>query len=401
MEGPTPVSALIHAATMVTAGVYLVSRCHVLYEAVPGVMLLVATIGAVTAFFAATIAMVNNDLKRILAYSTISQIGYMFLGAGVGAFSAGLFHLMTHAFFKALLFLGAGSVMHAMDGETDLRQLGGLGRKMPITKWTFLAGALAISGIFPFSGFFSKDDILWGAYSSNHGGIWLYALGLLTAVMTAFYTFRLVFMTFYARSANQSAVDHAHESPPSMTIPLIVLGLLAAVGGFVGLPASLRFIGIPNVIEEFLAPALKPAAITGHGGGELGPHALALQSILMVATMVLALAAISLAYLLYIKRPGTAGALARRFPALYGLIYNKYYVDEIYDVIFVRPGKTLALGLYNWIDAKGIDGAVNGAVGAVGSASRKLRLVETGYVRNYALAMLVGAVLLVAYLTVR
>ncbi|MDO8587809.1 MAG: NADH-quinone oxidoreductase subunit L, partial [Armatimonadota bacterium] len=401
MEGPTPVSALIHAATMVTAGVYLVGRCHPLFEAAPGVMTLVAVIGAVTAFFAATIALVHNDLKRVLAYSTISQIGYMFLGAGVGAFVAAMFHLMTHAFFKALLFLGAGSVMHAVDGETDLRKLGGLGAKMPITKWTFLIGALALAGVFPLSGFFSKDEILWAAYGGRQGGVWLYALGFATAGLTAFYVFRLVFKTFYGESGSPEVMEQAHESPPVMTVPLIVLAVLAASGGFLGAPESLRALGVGNRVEHFLSPVLAPSARMAHGAVELGPHAGNAQIVLMLATTALALAAIVAAHYLYVRRPGTATAMAQRLPGLYRLLANKYYVDEIYEALFVQPGKAMALALWKWIDVRVIDGGVNGAAAAVAYASRQLRLVQTGYVRNYALGILLGAVVLIAYLSVR
>jgi NADH-quinone oxidoreductase subunit L len=403
MEGPTPVSALIHAATMVTAGVYLVARCHPLYEAVPGVLFLVAIIGAVTAFFAATIAMVNNDIKRVLAYSTISQIGYMFLGAGVGAFTAGMFHLMTHAFFKALLFLAAGSVMHALAGETDIRKMGGLARKIPITRWGFTIGALALAGIFPLSGFFSKDEILLSAYTSPYGSRLLYTLGLLTAAITAFYIFRVVFKTFHGESRMEREVAaHAHESPPSMTVPIATLGVLAVAGGFLGLPHAMeRVVGVGNVVGHFLAPVLEPAAEPARGRLAAGPQPLDLQLILMAVTTIVALAAIYVAYYLYVKRPGTAAAVVQRFPTAYRLLSNGYYVDEIYNTLFVRPGKALAVGLWRWIDTGLIDGTVNGVAMATGYLATRLRLIQTGYVRNYALAMLAGAVIIIAYLAVR
>jgi NADH-quinone oxidoreductase subunit L len=304
----------------------------------------------------------------------------MFVGAGVGAYAAGMFHLVTHAFFKALLFLGAGSVMHGLSGETDLRKMGGLASKMPVTRWTFTIGALALAGIFPFSGFFSKDEILWQAYLRSP---LLYALTLLTAVMTSFYIFRVVFKAFHGRPTTQ----HAHESPPSMTLPLVVLGILAAVGGFFPVSEMLRRSTLGGF--AWYRESSPPVA------------SLQTQHVLMTVTTVLALLAIYAAYQLYVKRPGTAAALARRFPTLYRLVSNKYYVDEIYDALFVRPGKSLALGLYRWIDSKAIDGTVNGAAAAVGYASKRLRLAETGYVRNYALAMLAGAVLLIAYLSLR
>ena len=391
MEGPTPVSALIHAATMVTAGVYLIARCHALFEMVPGVMLLIAIIGAVTALMAASIAMVNNDIKRVLAYSTISQIGYMFLAAGVGAFTAGMFHLMTHAFFKALLFLGAGSVMHGMSGETDIQKMGGLRAKMPVTRWTFTIGALALAGIFPFSGFFSKDEILWNAYGGPYGSPLLYVLGLLTAVMTAFYIFRVVFKAFHGEPRTDA---HAHESPPSMTIPLVVLGVLALIGGGLGVPEVLRrFLPLGNQVQEFLSPVLPEM----HGG----IHNSQLELALMGMTLALALVAIYVAHFLYVKRPGTAAVAAKRAPVLYNLLANKYYVDEIYNAVFVQPGKAIAIGLWKWIDVVLIDGTVNGAAAGVNYAAERIRRLETGYVRNYALAMLIGAVAIVAFLSVR
>jgi NADH-quinone oxidoreductase subunit L len=393
MEGPTPVSALIHAATMVTAGVYLVARSSPMFVEVPAVLTLVATIGAVTALFAATIALVNNDIKRVLAYSTISQIGYMFVGVGVGAFAAGLFHLLTHAFFKALLFLSAGSVMHALNGETDLRQMGGLKRKMPATYWTMLIASLAIAGIPPLSGFFSKDEILLGAFSGGHPII--YALGLATSLLTAFYMFRLFFKTFHGEPRmTEERWEHAHESPGSMTTPLVLLAIGAAIAGFVGVP---EFLGggdasWTNLVGRYLSPSLA-----------VGEHASASTALawgLMSAAVAVGVIGILAAWRLYVVRPGTAAKLAQRMPAAYNTLANKYWVDEAYNALFVNPGKAFARALWKVADAGLIDGAVNGLARAIGGLSLIGRKLETGYIRNYALAIFVGAIVLIGYLVV-
>jgi len=392
MEGPTPVSALIHAATMVTAGVYLIARASPLFVEAQAVMTLVAVIGAVTAFFAATIAVVNNDIKRVLAYSTISQIGLMFLGVGVGAFVAGLFHLMTHAFFKALLFLGAGSVMHALAGETDLREMGGLKRKMPVTYWTFLVAALALAGIAPFSGFFSKDEILAAAFIGPHGNWLLYALGLGTSLLTAFYIFRLVFKAFHREPRMpEERWEHAHESPASMTVPLIVLAVGAAAAGLVGIP---RFLApqsswahaIGNFLEPALAHESEPNIAAGTG------------VLLMIAALAVGIIGIVTAWYFYVKKPGTAARIAQRAPVVYNILANKYWVDEIYNAVLVRPGKAFAVFLWRVIDIGVIDFIVNGAAYAVGGLSLWVRKVQTGYLRSYALAVLTGAILIVGYL---
>ncbi len=393
MEGPTPVSALIHAATMVTAGVYLIARSSPMFIQVPEVMTLVATVGAVTALFAATIALVNNDIKRVLAYSTISQIGLMFVGVGVGAFAAGLFHLMTHAFFKALLFLGAGSVMHALDGDTDMRAMGGLKPKMPVTYWTMLIAALAIAGIPPLSGFFSKDEILLGAYSSGHPVI--YALGLATSLLTAFYMFRLFFKTFHGeRKMSQERWEHAHESPRSMTAPLVLLAIGAAFAGVVGIPEFLGAHGASwaNIIGRFLAPAIAV--------GEHPAVSTTLAYTLMAAAIAVGVIGLATAWYFYIVKPGTAAKMAERAPAVYSTLVNKYWVDELYNAVFVRPGKAFAAFLWKFVDSVIIDGTVNGLARAVGGLSIIGRRIETGYIRNYALAIFLGAIILVGYLVI-
>lgn len=398
MEGPTPVSALIHAATMVTAGVYLIARASPLFVEVPAVMLLVAIIGAVTAFFAATIALVNNDIKRVLAYSTISQIGLMFLGVGVGAFVAGVFHLMTHAFFKALLFLGAGSVMHALDGETDLRVMGGLRQKMRTTYWTFLIGALAIAGIAPLSGFFSKDEIL-AATLEAPGGHWLlYAFGLATSLLTAFYIFRLFFKTFHGSPRmSDDQWRHAHESPPSMTVSLVVLAVGAAVAGIFGMP---RFLAerVPwaHAIADFLDPTFV-ANSAHHADPVSAAHGISL----MLIALAVGIVGITVAWYAYVRRPGIAAEFAQRVPMVYNTLVNKYWVDELYNAAFVRPGKSFAAFLWKAIDENVIDAFVNGVARAVGGLSLVGQRVQTGYLRNYALGILFGAVVLIGYMLIR
>ncbi|MCL4488439.1 MAG: NADH-quinone oxidoreductase subunit L [Chloroflexi bacterium] len=422
MEGPTPVSALIHAATMVTAGVYMVARSHVLFSLAPLSSEVVAVIGAVTALYAATIALVQMDLKRVLAYSTISQLGYMFLGVGVGAFGAGIFHLMTHAFFKALLFLAAGSVMHAMSGIIDMRQLGGLRSKMRWTYITFLAAALAISGFPLFSGFFSKDEILASAFESGHTVLW--GIGLITAGLTAFYIFRAFFLTFHgdprwvpAKSAggtkrtaqagraqtkgsvvsptvghgtatSEHATLHPHESPASMTVPLMILAVLSVIAGVVGLPSVLG----PNLLEGYFAPVF----------GELTtPTPAATEWLLIAASVVAGLVGIGVAYWFYIVSPEMPVNLAARFKSVYNVLWNKYYVDEIYSAVTVRFGQSLATFLWQDVDVGVIDGIANGLGQALGAASRGLRRIQTGYARAYALAMLGGTVLVIGWLILK
>jgi len=398
MEGPTPVSALIHAATMVTAGVFLIARASPIFVQSPDVMLAVAIIGAATAFFAATIALVNNDIKRVLAYSTISQIGLMFLGVGVGAFVAGLFHLMTHAFFKALLFLGAGNVMHALSGETDLRKMGGLRGKMPVTYWTFLIGSLAIAGIAPFSGFFSKDEILAAAFTAPLGNWVLYALGIATSLMTAFYIFRLFFKAFHGRPRmDEAQFEHAHESPLSMATALIVLAIGATLAGLVGIPKFLApGLAWAHAIGRFLEPVFAHTSEPG-----VPEVAITLGTTLMGIALAVGVLGITLAWYFYIKKPGTAAKVAQRAPVIYNIISNKYWVDEVYNAVFIRLGKAVAAFLWRVVDVGVIDFAVNGVAYVVGELSQAGRRLQTGFLRNYALAVFIGAVILVGYLVLR
>jgi len=391
MEGPTPVSALIHAATMVTAGVYMVVRCSPIFSRATVALEVVTVIGIVTALFAATIGLVQTDIKRVLAYSTISQLGYMFAAAGVGAFSAGIFHLMTHAFFKALLFLGAGSAIHALGGEQDLMRMGGLRKYTLVTHSTMFTAALAISGIFPFAGFFSKDAILWSAWANGHPLVWL--AGLLTAGLTAFYMFRLIFLAFYGKERfSAEARHHLHESPPSMTVPLMVLATLSIVGGFVGLPAWLEM--GPNQFFEFLEPSLALAYHPEHA--ELSHN---VEMGFAGISVLVAIIGISIAYWLYVVRPGSAEALAERMRGLYKLLLRKYYVDEIYDAALVNPTVTGSREtLWNGIDVGVVDGAVNGIGRAIHASAGVLKNVQNGLVRSYAAWILLGAVAVLFYI---
>lgn len=384
MAGPTPVSALIHAATMVTAGVYMVARCSVLFASAPQIMIVVAVIGLTTAFFAATIGIVQNDIKKVLAYSTISQLGYMFLAMGVGAFSAGIFHVMTHAFFKALLFLGAGSVIHAMHEEQDIQRYGGLKKYMPHTAITFLIAALAISGIPPLSGFFSKDEILW--YSFANGSFILWLVGVITALMTAFYMFRLYFLTFEGKE-RFGHDKHPHESPKVMTIPLIVLAILSVIGGFVGIPEV--FSGEHgNQFHNWLAPIFKDA---DRKLMHFGLHSHFEEILLMVISVIGATASILLARYIYLKKPEIAVRTASRFKGLYNLLWNKYYVDEIYDLLVVNPIVTVSRNvLWKIADNKIIDGTVNGAAKLIDIISATIRKIQTGVAQLYALVMVLG-----------
>ncbi len=386
MEGPTPVSALIHAATMVTAGVYMVARCHVLFQLAPASMETVAVIGAATALFAATIGIAQNDIKRVLAYSTVSQLGYMFLALGVGAFGAGIFHLMTHAFFKALLFLGAGSVIHAMSDEQDLRKMGGLAKVLPWTHATMLAATLAISGIPPFAGFFSKDEILHGAFASGHYGVW--AVGLLGAVLTAFYMFRLYILAFRGPSrVSGEAAHHLHESPPSMVIPLAVLGVLSIVGGWVGPPMQEG----GHAFERWLAPVFESGAEGAHGAAAAA-HAVPASTewLLMALSVGVAAVGIFLAFRFYLQQPSIATALRERLSAVHRTLLNKYWIDELYDAIAVRPVHALARGFWRIFDVKVVDGTVNGVGYTFEGLSAILRLFQTGFVGTYAFFLALG-----------
>ena len=384
MVGPTPVSALIHAATMVTAGVYMVARLGFIYTMAPAVLGLVATIGALTALFAATIAIVQPDIKKVLAYSTISQLGYMFLGVGSGAYASGIFHLMTHAFFKGLLFLCAGSVIHALGGEQDMNKMGGLRSKLPITFWTVFVATLAIAAVPPFSGYFSKDLILEAAYDSGHSGLWF--LGVLTAGFTSFYMFRLIFMTFFGESrVDPEREHHLHESPPVMTTPLIVLAILATVGGWVNLPAGLLW---GDAFVRFLTPAV----------GSFHPIVEASPASLSAGASVASGLGIALAYLFYLRLPGIPALLAWRLKSLYDLLFNKYYVDELYNFIVTRPLFWVSNNVLNRaIDSFVIDGAADGAGLAVQTSGQIARRAESGNVQHYAFVYLLGALGIVAY----
>jgi NADH-quinone oxidoreductase subunit L len=393
MAGPTPVSALIHAATMVTAGVYMIARMSFLYSMSPTALHVVAAIGATTAVFAATIGLVQNDIKKVLAYSTVSQLGYMFLAMGVGAYANGIFHLMTHAFFKGLLFLGAGSVIHGMSGEQDIRKMGGLREKMPVTFWTFAVACCAIAGVPFFSGFFSKDAILFHAYTNPEGHWALWAIGIGGAILTAFYMFRLLFLTFFGECrADRHTAEHVHESPPSMTIPLLVLAVLSVVGGYVGLPEAWAW---GDRFSEFLAPALSyPTA--AHAAEESS-----LEDVLMACSIVAAFSGIALAYLFYLRSPATPENLARRFRGVYETLLNKYWVDEVYGATVVAGTIALANGFWKLVDVLVIDGMVNGVGSFVRSQSAIWRRVQTGNVQHYALTFLVGVIVVVAYFLFR
>ena len=380
MAGPTPVSALIHAATMVTAGVYMIARLHVLYLLAPSALTVVATIGALTALFAATIGLLQNDIKKVLAYSTVSQLGYMFLGVGVGAFGAGIFHLMTHAFFKGLLFLGAGSVIHGMGGEQDMQKMGGLRHHMPITFWTFVFATIAITGIPGFAGFFSKDEILAQAFGSPHGSPWLWAIGFVAAGLTSFYMYRLLFLTFFGDCrADDHTRHHLHESPLTMTLPLMVLAVLSALGGYIHLPA-------------FLEP------VFGHEAGHIEATT---EHLLMAASVAVALAGLGLAYLFYMVQPGLPMVLAYKAAGLYNLIYNKYWVDELYDALFVHPTVVVSTWLWRIFDVGVIDALVNGTAETVAANSGLWRRLQTGNLQQYAVSMLLGAVAILGYLAWR
>jgi NADH-quinone oxidoreductase subunit L len=395
MEGPTPVSALIHAATMVTAGVYMIARNGVLFAHAPQTLAIVAVIGAATALMAGTIGLVQNDIKRVLAYSTVSQLGYMFLAMGVGAYAAGIFHLYTHAFFKALLFLGSGAVIHALAGEQDLRRMGGLKQDLPITYWTFLVGALAISGVPFLSGFFSKDEILFRTFASGHTFLWV--IGLLTSLLTAIYMFRIVFLAFHGPRVNLEHPEHPenpehhahlHDAPPAMAIALIVLAIGSVVAGYAGLPSIL---GGGDWFARYLEPsfgAMPVEDVAEHG----------LEGTLMLVSIAAAIAGIGIAAYFFLKNRRAADALAERFGGLQRLLLNKYYVDEIYDATIVQPIRIVSeAGLWKVVDVKLIDAAVNGVGQVVAGSSDRLRRVQTGSVRAYAASVFFGVVAILGY----
>jgi NADH-quinone oxidoreductase subunit L len=396
MAGPTPVSALIHAATMVTAGVYMVARCSVLYALSPTTLHIVAAIGALTAIVAATMGLVQNDIKKVLAYSTVSQLGYMFLAMGVAAFTAGIFHLLTHAFFKALLFLGSGAVIHAMHEEQDIQKMGGLKKYLPTTYKTFLAGALALAGIVPFSGFFSKDEILWKAFSSDYGSVVLWAIGVLGAALTSFYMFRLVSLTFEGEERFSTKTLHPHEAPKTMAVVLIILAFLSAVGGFVGIPASL---GGGNAIEHWLEPVFQKAndrlGLTAH-------ETSAMEYVLMLVSLGIALAGIYAAQTVYLKRPGLADEWKNKFGVLYKVLWNKYYVDEAYDKAIVTPTVKLSESLlWKGVDVAIIDGAVNGTAKLIDWLAGSMRKMQTGVAQMYAAVFVGGILFVVAWIVFR
>jgi len=417
MEGPTPVSALIHAATMVTAGVYMVVRMNAVYQLAPFALDVVAVIGAITSIFAASMALVQNDIKKVLAYSTISQLGYMFLALGVGAFAAGIFHLMTHAFFKALLFLGAGSVIHAMSGEQDIRKMGGLDKKIKYTYYTMAVATLAIAGIFPFAGFFSKDEILGRAYDRF---FFMWIVGFITAGLTAFYMFRLLFLTFFGYCrADEHVEKHIHESPWPMTVPLMILAGFSIIGGWIGWPEA---IGGENRFEKFLDPILK-GVLPETGEVNIAHHALAKEIVLMLASVGIAVAGITLAYQLYCAKKFAPELIAKKWPKLYQLLLHKYYVDEIYDAVIVERTKDLGtlLGRFDanvidgvgvngagwlarfvstlsmWWDKWIIDGLLNFSAKLMQLFSYPVRLLQTGMFSSYAMLILIGLVVLLAY----
>jgi NADH-quinone oxidoreductase subunit L len=458
MEGPTPVSALIHAATMVTAGVYMIGRNAVLFGHAPETLLVVAIVGGVTALMAGTIGLVQNDIKRVLAYSTVSQLGYMFLAMGMGAYAAGIFHLYTHAFFKALLFLGSGAVIHALAGEQDIRNMGGLKKDLPVTYWTFLIGAIAIAGVPGLAGFFSKDEILWRTFAAGHWILW--TIGIVTSLLTATYMFRLVFLTFHggrrmaaAAAGHQppppahpvhghGADGHLHDAPPAMALVLVLLAIGSIGAGYVGVPAA---IGGNNYIEHYLHPSFvahgaaeaaghaedvgagldDPATKTGppeagahadagvepglrapaHAPAETGAHTsgdahgdIALERTLMLVSSVVAFAGIGLAWYFFQRRPAAAAAVAASAAPVHRLLLNKYYVDEIYDAVIVQPIKRLSTGLlWKGVDAGVIDGAVNGTGAFVTAGSAALRRLQSGSVRAYAVSLFLGVVVMLGY----
>jgi NADH-quinone oxidoreductase subunit L len=441
MEGPTPVSALIHAATMVTAGVYMIGRNAVLFSHAPETLAVVAGIGVATALMAGTIGLVQNDIKRVLAYSTVSQLGLMFVAMGVGAFAAGIFHLYTHAFFKALLFLGSGAVIHALAGEQDIRRMGGLRKELPVTYWTFLVGSLAIAGVPLLSGFFSKDEILWRTFAGGHTLVW--DVAVVASLLTAIYMFRLVFLTFHGErrgaSHDLAAAGHAqaggggphdahgghghgghlHDAPPAMAIVLVLLAVGSVLAGYVGVPAVL---GGGNRIEHFLAPSFAAPGVDASGehgaspaealieaSGQAEPKGEALSEAehpgepkgelgLMAFSSGIALAGIGIAAYFFLRRRDAAAWLAARFAGVHRVLLNKYYVDEAYDAAIVQPIKRVSeRALWRVVDAGVIDGAVNGAGSFVNGGSAILRRLQTGSMRAYALSVFVGAVVILGY----
>jgi NADH-quinone oxidoreductase subunit L len=423
MEGPTPVSALIHAATMVTAGVYMIGRNAVLFSHTPDTLYIVAIIGAATALMAGTIGLVQNDIKRVLAYSTVSQLGLMFLAMGVGAFGAGIFHLYTHAFFKACLFLGSGAVIHALHGEQDIRNMGGLKKYLPVTYWTFVIGSLALAG-FPFlAGFFSKDELLFETFAEGHQILW--AVGALASLLTAIYMGRLVFLTFHGERRHDAPAAHGghdshghgghgghghgapHDAPPAMALALIVLAIGSVAAGYVGIPAAL---GGHNALGAWLAPSFAPpvagaelaeAAVAGEAAEAEEVHDeahIALERTLMGVSSAIAIGGLLVAAFIWLQRREIAANMARSFAPIHRLLLNKYYVDEIYEATIVQPLQAVSReGLWRGVDVGVIDGAVNGVGAIVNGGSGVLRRLQTGSVRAYAGSLFIGVVLMLGY----
>jgi NADH-quinone oxidoreductase subunit L len=389
MAGPTPVSALIHAATMVTAGIYMIARSNILFTLAPVTLHVIAITGLATAVVAALIALSQTDIKKVLAYSTVSQLGYMFLGLGVGAYTGAFFHVLTHAFFKALLFLGAGSVIHGMSGEQDMRNMGGLKGKLPITFITMLIGTIAISGIPPFAGFFSKDEILAHTFMQSTS---MYVIGVITAMFTSFYMFRMLYLTFYGKfRGTHDQEHHLHESPPTMTIPLIILAILSIVGGFIGVPASL---GGNHILEHFLSPVFEAS-------NKLLPVKELTDSTektLMIISVAGAVIALIFAYIKYVKKSDVPVADNEERPALVGISYHKFYLDELYDTIIRKPLDALSVFFYKVTDRLGIDGFVNGLGKGSIEASKGLRLLQTGNVGYYIFMMVIGIITILGYI---
>jgi NADH-quinone oxidoreductase subunit L len=392
MAGPTPVSALIHAATMVTAGVYMVARSNILFTMSPITMNIIAIIGLATAVFAALIALSQTDIKKVLAYSTVSQLGYMFLGLGVGAYTGAFFHVLTHAFFKALLFLGAGSVIHAVSDEQDMRKMGGLKSKLPITFATMLIGTIAISGIPPFAGFFSKDEILAAAFAHSTT---MYVIGVITAMFTSFYMFRMLYLTFYGKFRGTAEQEHhLHESPSTMTIPLIVLAILSIVGGFIGVP---KVLGGNHWLEHFLAPVFEKSAA-------LLPKTETSSSVeftLMIASVAGALIALAYAYVRYVKKAHVPAEDSEERPGLVSLSYHKFYIDEIYDWLIRKPLDALSVFFYKVVDLLAIDGLVNGLGKLSVKSSKGLRLLQSGNVGFYIFMMVAGIIAILIFSLVK
>jgi NADH-quinone oxidoreductase subunit L len=392
MEGPTPVSALIHAATMVTAGVYMVARMNPLFSRAPIAMFVVALIGALTAFYAATIGLVQTDIKKVLAYSTVSQLGYMFLGLGVGAYASGVFHLMTHAFFKGLLFLSAGSVIHAMGGDQEMPHMGGLRTKIPITFWCMFIATFAIAGIPGFAGFFSKDEILEAARSGPNANIWLWLLGLIGAGFTSFYMFRLIFLTFFGEPRYDEHKVHVHESPYNMTVPLIFLAILSTVGGWAAAP---HLVGGTDYFEKFLHPVFAmyaPAGVEGPPEAVEAPGTMLFHA-LTGWPVIIALAGLLIAWWFYIKSPQTPKKLAESLRGPYTLVLHKYYVDELYNAVIIQPLLWISTNvLWHVVDEGVIDGTVNGVARVSRDTGSELREIQSGNARSYATWVVIGAV---------